>query len=52
VLDEMGVVGAYEVQFLLERIEGGRADVRDIHRMWLLLSLEGWVRNGRSVRVD
>jgi asparagine synthase (glutamine-hydrolysing) len=44
-LSDMGVVDANELQFLLERIEGGRAEVRAIHRMWLLLSLEGWVRS-------
>jgi len=44
-LVEMGVVSLNELQFLLGRIEAGTADVRSIHRMWLLLSLEGWVRS-------
>jgi len=45
ILAEMGVVDANEVLFLLESLEGGKVDVRAVHRVWLLLSLEGWLRS-------
>ena len=44
-LAEMGIVDANEVLFLLESLEGGKVDVRAVHRVWLLLSLEGWLRS-------
>jgi hypothetical protein len=49
VLAELGIVGVNEIQFLLGEIEDGKADMRAIHQMWLLLSLEGWVRSRTPV---
>ena len=43
-LAKMGVVHTREVQCLMEKIEGDTADVRAVHQMWTLLSLEVWVR--------
>jgi asparagine synthase (glutamine-hydrolysing) len=49
VLGEMGVVDVNEVQFMLERFEGGTTDARATHRVWSLLSLEVWARARQSM---